>query len=153
MLGKRRERKAESIEATQAPITTRRKAREVALQILFQEDFNRKGEAGNLSSDTTGRETTRTSDFSQQLVEGVHCHCQDIDQLIGKHTENWSTERMATIDHNVLRIAIFEIVFLKETPPKIVLNEAIEIAKKYGAENSGAFVNGVLNSIHHALAA
>ncbi len=127
--------------------TTRRKAREVALQILFQEDFNREGKPF-FASTGTEEMGSEISDFSRQLVEGVHCNCSPIDQLIEKQSEHWSTERMAVIDHNILRMAIFEILFLKETPPKVVLNEAIEIAKKYGNEHSGAFVNGILNSIH-----
>jgi len=74
----------------------------------------------------------------------------DIDQTIQKNAEHWTTERMAAVDLNVLRIATFEMVYAKETPSKVIIDEAIEIAKKYGNENSGAFVNGILDAIHHA---
>jgi N utilization substance protein B len=124
----------------------RRRARESALQLLFQEDFN---QGGSPSLDQNKKENI--SDFRDCIVKGVLLNRAEIDRLIEQQVENWSTSRIATVDHNVLRMAIFEIVFLKETPPKVVINEAIEIAKRYGNEHSGAFVNGVLDAIHHAL--
>ncbi len=126
----------------------RRKAREAALQILFQENFNQDSAApySLIKMDTD----SESADFSKQLVAGVLQHRSDIDKTIKEHAEHWSAERMAIVDINVLRMAIFEMVYGKETPAKVVIDEAIEIAKKYGNENSGAFVNGILDAIHHA---
>ncbi len=125
----------------------RRKAREAALQILFQEDFNTGGTSSSLLKDEKDPDII---EFRDTIVKGVLSGRDQIDQLIEKHTENWSTNRIAAVDHNVLRIAIFEMVFLKDTHSKVVMDEAIEIAKKYGNEHSGKFVNGILDSIHQA---
>ena len=133
----------------------RRSAREAALQILFQKDFNEDSPIPyslvKISPDARG------ADFSSHIVAGVLQYRADIDKRIKEHAENWAADRMAVVDLNILRIAIFEMVYGKETlaghvaPAKVVINEAIEIAKKYGNENSGAFVNGILDTIHHAL--
>jgi N utilization substance protein B len=120
----------------------RRLAREVALQILFQKDFNEGSPAPHalIKTDTN-------TDFSKRLVEGVLQYRADIDETIQKKAEHWTIERMASVDLNVLRIAVFEMVYEKETPAKVIIDEAIEIAKKYGNENSGAFVNGILDAV------
>ncbi len=128
-----------------APIATRRKAREEALQALFQAHFNAEARSSLLTE--TG---AAHLNFSQQLVSGALQHQSDIDKTIEKYVQHWSTERITAMDHTILRIAIFEMIFLKETPPNVVIDEAIEIAKKYGSENSGAFVNGVLDAIRRA---
>ena len=85
--------------------------------------------------------------FSACLVEGVRAHREEIDQMIKKYAKNWSLERIAVIDRNILRFAIYELRYLKEIPAKVTINEAIEIAKTYGSEDSGAFVNGILDQI------
>jgi len=115
------------------------------LQILFQEDFNEGAPAPYSLI-----KTDPNADFSKRLVGGVLQYRADIDQKIKEHSEHWAVERMTSVDINVLRLAIFEMVYEKETPAKVVIDEAIEIAKKYGNENSGAFVNGILDAIHHA---
>lgn len=124
----------------------RRSAREAALQILFQKDFNQGSTApyALIKSDTN-------TDFSKRLVEGVLQYRADIDETIQKKAEHWTIERMASVDLNILRIAIFEMVYEKETPAKVIIDEAIEIAKKYGNENSGTFINGILDAVHHSL--
>ena len=131
----------------------RRQAREMALKILFQvdlvhcnvneassftfqmEDVLQYGDSANIIS------------FSQELVKGVLANLTEIDNLIGKNTNNWSLERMANIDRNILRIAVFEIVFMDNIPKSVSINEAVELAKKYSTENSFGFVNGVLGKI------
>ena len=123
----------------------RRSAREAALQILFQKDFN-EGAPDPYSL----IKVDPNADFSSRLVAGVVQYRADIDQKIKEHSKNWETNRMAVVDINVLRVAVFELLYEKETPAKVVIDEAIEIAKKYGNENSGAFVNGILDAIHHA---
>jgi len=122
----------------------RRKGREMALQVLFREDFNPEG--APFSSQKWNAAEEETQDFGKQLVHGVFVHHTEIDQRIRQHSQHWSTDRITGVDINVIRVAVYEMFFLK-TPPRVAINEAIEVAKKYGNENSGAFVNGVLDSM------
>ncbi len=85
--------------------------------------------------------------FLDQIVQGVLDHCQEIDQLIKQYSENWSLERIAAIDRTILRIAIFELLYCEDIPPKVTLNEAVDLGKRYGSENSGSFINGILDRI------
>ena len=127
----------------------RRKARELALQLLFQIDFTGDRLEIPPSFWTENEALPQVKAFTEILVQGVLKHLAEIDQTIEKYTQHWSRDRMAVIDRNILRFAIFELLFLKEIPPKVTINEAIEIAKKYGSEDSGSFVNGILDRIHH----
>jgi len=125
----------------------RRKAREHALQLLFQQDSNQEkiffdGSAAlHLSADKP------VEDFVDRLVQGVTRNLSEIDSLIRKHAEHWSLERMALVDRNVLRIAVFEFLYIDDIPAKVTLNEAIEVAKRYGDESSSSFINGILDRI------
>ena len=126
----------------------RRKAREIALQVLYQLDVLRiePREALELfwlhfSAAAEARE------FASELVEGTWAHRDAIDQLISTCSENWTLERMAIVDRNVLRMAAYEILYRKDIPPSVTINEAIELAKKFGTDESGAFVNGILDSV------
>lgn len=125
----------------------RRKSREYALQILFQYDMTRSRE--NLTGKFwAGRKgSPPVQDFANRLVEGVLDHLIEIDALIQEYTQHWSLERIATVERNILRVAIFEILFLEDIPAKVSINEAIEITKKYADANSGAFINGILDRI------
>lgn len=128
----------------------RRKAREMAVQALFLVEFYPPAEKGRMvESFWSGREVSPSiKGFAQRVVEGVLAHRSEIDRMIEESTEHWSPERLAVVDRNILRIAVFELTHLKEEiPPKVAINEAIDIAKKYGTEESGAFVNGVLDRI------
>ncbi|HEY5600231.1 MAG TPA: transcription antitermination factor NusB [Candidatus Manganitrophaceae bacterium] len=125
----------------------RRKARELTLQMLFQIDFNRDQREVPISFWKEHKAPPQVQAFADLLAEGVIQHLPEIDKIIEKYTERWSPERMAVIDRNILRFSIFELLYLKEIPPKVTLNEAIEIAKKYGNEDSGAFVNGILDHV------
>jgi len=87
-------------------------------------------------------------DFARNLVEAVARDRDTIDKLIGKISQHWKLYRINRVDRNILRMAIAELITFPETPGKVVLNEAIEIGKKYGAENSAAFINGILDRIH-----
>ena len=89
----------------------------------------------------------RTAQFSENLVKGVLAHKEMIDALIAKHATHWKINRMPVVDKNVLRLAAFELKDSPDTPLKVILNEAIEIAKKFGAEESAGFINGVLDQI------
>lgn len=88
------------------------------------------------------------ADFSLMLFEGVSKNLQELDSLIKKYVKNWEIDRMAIIDRNILRIACFEMIFIEEIPPKVSINEAIELAKRFGDIDSPRFVNGVLDKIY-----
>ena len=87
-------------------------------------------------------------EFTIQLVKGVMGNIEKIDKTISKYATNWQIDRMAVIDRNILRIAAFELLFLDDIPPKVSMNEAIDIAKRYGDKDSGKFVNGILDKIN-----
>ena len=84
-----------------------------------------------------------------RLALGVLEHCQEIDQLIEKYSENWRLARMDIIDRSILRMAVFELLHCEDIPPKATLNEAIELGKRYGSEDSGSFINGILDRIQN----
>jgi len=128
-------------------MTLRRKAREYALQMLFQFDMTRKRE-GLTGQFWAQREViSAVRVYADCLVEGVLNHLDEIDRLIQEYTQHWSLQRIAIVDRNVLRFAIYEILYMEEIPAKVTINEAIEITKKYGDQNSSAFVNGILDRI------
>jgi transcription antitermination protein NusB len=85
------------------------------------------------------------------LVEGVASHLEELDALIVRYSEHWRLERMVAVDRNLLRLAAYELLYQSGIPPKVVINEAVELAKRYGTEVSGAFVNGILDHIRLAL--
>jgi N utilization substance protein B len=86
--------------------------------------------------------------FANELFEGTAGHLQEIDPLIAGHADNWEMKRMAVIDRNVLRLGVFELLYVEEVPPKVCINEAIELAKRFGDVESGKFINGILDAIH-----
>lgn len=129
-------------------MATRRQGRELALQALYALDLAaaRDGRAlqlfwENFSPDASVRK------FAGELVEGVVSNLKDIDGNIEKASKHWSKGRMAKVDLNILRLAVFELLFRQDIPKNVTLNEAIEVAKKYGTEDSPAFVNGILDEI------
>jgi len=125
----------------------RRKARELALQLLFQMEYN-PDPRGIFSAFWRAYDVPpQVKDFANLLVQGVVDHLAEIDRLIEKNAEHWTPDRMATVDRNILRMAVFELCYLKEIPVRVSINEAIEVAKRYGNEGSGAFVNGILDRI------
>jgi N utilization substance protein B len=127
----------------------RRKAREYALQILFQLDI-RKEKPSALLLRRFWAEYDPDDDvkeFAEEIVRGTFKHFAKINDLIHQCAKNWSLDRMAVIDRNVLRIAVYEILYRMDIPTSVTINEAIEIAKKYGTDDSGAFVNGILDSV------
>ena len=86
-------------------------------------------------------------DFAEELVQGVKGHQEEIDAMLGRYSTNWKVSRMALVDRNILRMACFELLHLPDVPPKVTLNEAVEIAKRYGSTDSSAFINGILDRI------
>jgi N utilization substance protein B len=93
----------------------------------------------------------RTQPFFMKLVKGVLKNKPQIDTLIERFSKNWRMQRMACVDRNVMRIAVFEMLFCSDIPPKVSINEAIDIGKKFGTEDSGAFINGIVDSIRIAI--
>ena len=128
-------------------MTFRRKAREYALQMLFQFDMTRKREGLTKQFWARRKSIPAVRTYSDRLVEGVLNHLEEINRMIREYTQHWSLERIAVVDRNVLRFAIYEILYMEEIPAKVTIDEAIEITKKYGEEGSGAFVNGILDRI------
>ena len=86
-------------------------------------------------------------DFMESLVKGVIEHREEIDEMIVKYAKNWNLGRMAVIDRNILRLAAYEMMFRADIPPVVSINEAVDIAKKYSTDDSGKFVNGILDQI------
>ncbi len=86
--------------------------------------------------------------FAEELVYGVELHQQEIDRALARSSQHWRIERMTLIDRNILRIALFEMLYLADIPHKVSINEAIEIAKSFGTEDSGAFINGILDHVY-----
>lgn len=128
----------------------RRKAREYALQMLFQFDFtgsrSARGPAGE-ADDLDGSEGESIRNFAQELFRGTIEHLEEIDQAIQSAARHWQIERMATVDRNIMRCAVYELLFRADIPPAVTINEALEIAKKYSSQESASFINGLLDKI------
>lgn len=126
----------------------RREGREAAVQFLFQQDMN-VVEKGVLDEGfwNLRPSTKNVREFSEALIRGVLANQQAIDERIQKYTANYELGRIAVVDRNILRVAIYEMLFCNDVPPVVSINEAIEIAKKFGAEESGRFVNGILDRV------
>jgi N utilization substance protein B len=125
----------------------RTRSREIALQFLYMHDL--RDDAGEqlaafLADETKDRQVR---DFSVRLIEGVKTHREEIDALLTRVAKNWEIHRMATIDRNVLRMAIFEILYCDDIPANVSINEAIELGKRFSTQNSGAFINGILDRV------
>ena len=155
----------------------RRDARERAVQFLFQHDMNPPkdvaeamgyfwatqrtaalaavegksnwGESVELPPPTVYE--VATAEFAEPLIRGVLEHRDDLDALMISHADNWDLNRMAVVDRNILRLAAYEMLHREDIPPVVSINEAVDVGKKYGTEESGAFINGIMDSIRDAL--
>ena len=126
----------------------RSKSRQSALQVLYQWDLTPHHPRETLLRfEDRSSSRGRSDPFLEKLVQGVMAHAQEIDRLIEQYSEHWRLGRIAPIDRNILRIAIFELVYCDEIPPKVTLNEAIELGKEFGSDESGSFINGILDRI------
>lgn len=128
----------------------RREGREAAVQYLYLRDLS--GDCNLLSFYKFRGLSPAARRFCDTLVNGATEHLADIDETIRKNTQNYELSRISVVDRNVLRVALFEMLHCPDTPPVVSINEAIEIAKKYSTEDSGKFVNGVLDQIRLTLA-
>jgi len=126
----------------------RTRARELALQFLYQLDLRGPEILDEAKRFFRAEEEDKSArEFAAQLVEGVVAHRAELDQVIRGVAQNWEITRMAVIDRNVLRMAAFELFHCLDVPPKVVINEAIELGKRFSTQNSGAFINGILDKI------
>jgi N utilization substance protein B len=134
----------------------RRRARETALQILYQVDVQPELDVEAALSrfhhsfekeDTEGADDEETRAFAERLVRGVVEHWDEIDKRIVRASRNWRLERMGRVDRNLLRLAVYELRFCDDIPAKVAINEAIEVAKRFGAHETPAFVNGILDRV------
>ncbi|MBI2104544.1 MAG: transcription antitermination factor NusB [Candidatus Omnitrophica bacterium] len=129
---------------------SRSKSRECALQMLYQADIRRAGSPSTPEEFWQAHEPApaEVRTYADALVQGTMQHLQEIDALIAAHADNWDINRMAVIDRNILRLGVFELLYGEGTPAKVCLNEAIELAKRFGDAESGKFINGILDAIH-----
>jgi N utilization substance protein B len=130
----------------------RREGREAAMQFLFQRDHNSTELPELLQTFSALRPLKPpVQQFCTQLVNGVAEHQSKIDERIQKYTTNYELRRIAAVDRNVLRLAVYEMLYTHDVPPIVIINEAIEIAKRFGSDESGRFVNGILDRIRTEL--
>ncbi len=128
----------------------RRKGREIAVQILYQADV-----AGVPLSEAFQtyegyfHPSPKAMSFAKELVNGVAQKQDEIDAWIERFSKHWKMSRMSAIDRNILRLATFELLYRPDIPPKVSINEAVELAKAFGSEESASFVNGILDAIYH----
>jgi N utilization substance protein B len=126
----------------------RRKARELTVSLLYQLEFH-PHRCREVMQEFWAHHPTlpETKEFASSLVIGVREKLDQIDNLVERFTEHWSLKRIALVERNILRLGIYELLFREDIPKKVTLNEAIEIAKLYGSEDSGKFINGILDRI------
>lgn len=135
-------------------MSNRHLARSIAMQVLYQWDFHGKP-ANELSTIVNqniaefGSGLGEDKDFIDATIKGVIDHLTEIDETIAKYATNWPIEQITIVDRNILRIGVYELKFNDKIPSKVAINEAIEIAKSYGGQASGKFVNGVLGAIYN----
>jgi len=125
----------------------------LALQFLFSHDFQGRGydpESLARDLDLFGESFEvgqKAMPYGRALIEGICLHLDEIDALLAEHSHNWRVERMSSVDRNILRIAVFEMRYGGEVPAQVVINEALEIAKRYSINDSVAFINGILDAV------
>jgi N utilization substance protein B len=123
-------------------------SRELVLKFLYQVDIT-KDDWQQLIADFWQEKNTdeKVKQFANTLIEGTLSNLEAIDKVIAQRAENWQLSRMAVVDRNILRLACFELIFMSDIPSKVSINEAINLAKKYGDVESGKFVNGILDKV------
>lgn len=140
-----------AVEALVGPMARRSRARDVALQVLYQDDLNPGVDPEIADKFLRGRlRSTDLVEFARSLVAGVYRNREELDLMLTRTADNWSLTRMVATDRNVLRIGAFEILYT-DTPDRVAINEAVDLAKRYGTAQSGPFVNGILDKflVHH----
>lgn len=127
-------------------------ARELVLQFLYQQEMNPDALESALTAfwEEHADSGLEIRTYTERVIKGTLEHLPELDELITRYADNWKLNRMAAIDRNILRYATFEILYLEDIPPKVAINEAVNIAKKFSQPDSGKFVNGVLDKINHS---
>ena len=130
----------------------RRQARVLTVQVLFHLEFSPgdPDEGFKLISENFDS-PLEIRNFSRRLVLGIWENREAIDKLIAQSSKNWRVERMSLADRNILRVGVYEMLYMMDIPPKVSIDEAVELGKKFGTEESGAFINGILDSIYNKL--
>ncbi|HEX2029261.1 MAG TPA: transcription antitermination factor NusB [Nitriliruptorales bacterium] len=129
---------------------SRHDARQRALEVLYEADVRRQDIGDTLQRVTADVSAAPLDDFARELVRGVADHIDELDEVIGRHARDWTVRRMPVVDRNVLRLATFELLFHSATPPAVVIDEAVELAKALSTDDSPRYVNGVLSAILRA---
>ena len=128
-------------------MSLRRKSRELALQCLYQMDQSGNRECTIQDMQAHFDVNSKAAGYAQELISGIQNNLPDVDKLIEKHARNWRLSRMAVIDRNLLRIAAYEFLFKNDIPGSVIIDEAIEIAKRYSTDDAASFINGILDPI------
>ena len=125
-------------------------ARDLALRFLYQVDITKDRDQAGLEFFWQNQEVTESSvkEFADTLIKGVRGNLEVLDRKVSQFADNWELNRMAVVDRNILRLATYELLFLADIPPKVTINEAVELAKRFGDINSGRFINGIVDKIH-----
>ena len=130
----------------------RRMARELALQLLYQRELSASEVTEDAEPSLDGIDlSTDAGVFCKELIEGVIGRLEELDSIIEPYLEHWSLERVSVVDRNILRLAVYELRFMEDIPFKVSIDEAIELAKLFGSDESGAFVNGILDHLAREL--
>jgi len=136
-------------------VRKRTRSRELALQMLYQVDMRGEDAIEQmdhfLATEEPGAEEVQA--FARRLVRGTHERRAEIDALLSGAAENWKLHRMAIVDRNILRMAVYEMLAIDEIPAKVTINEAIELGKRYSTKQSGSFINGILDRIRREIQA
>jgi N utilization substance protein B len=136
-------------EAPKSQMTTRRRARKRALDVLYEADLRDASIGGTLAATVARLEAPRPLylDYTERLVRGVEEHRERIDELIGSYSEGWTLERMPPVDRNLARIAVFELLYADDIDTPVAISEAVELAKQLSTDDSPRFLNGLLGRI------
>ncbi len=127
----------------------RSRARMSCLQMLYQVEVGKVEPAYALDDYfSKGEYPCQHKDFSKFLIMGVSDNLADLDKIISAHAKNWNISRMAIVDKNILRMGVFELLYTKDIPPRVTINECVELAKKFGDTDSPKFINGILDSVY-----
>jgi len=130
-------------------MSKRHKAREYALQGLYMYEVSKSTVDNIIEFEWIDADISKnTKEFAVQLIEGVISKLEKIDSVIKDYSKNWKFERISIIDKSILRLAIFEMLFMEDIPPAVTINECIDLGKTFGGENSGQFINGILDAIN-----
>ncbi len=127
----------------------RRSSRELSLKFLYQVEFDDEDIEGQIERFIEGNQyQPEVSEYLRELVTTVRSHMKEIDLLIEKFSQHWTLDRMTLIDRNILRLGVCELLHIRDVPAKVAINEAVDIAKRYGSEESPDFINGILDKIY-----